>query len=93
MPKCYRFIVHGLVQGVGFRQATVRTADCLSLDGWVRNREDGCVEGAVSGTNPESLLEFRHWLDRGPPQSRVKRVDWTEGTEPDSTDTGFVIRR
>jgi acylphosphatase len=43
-------IVTGRVQGVGFRQFMVRTAQELHIRGWVRNRADGSVEAVVVGT-------------------------------------------
>jgi DNA ligase D-like protein (predicted 3'-phosphoesterase) len=62
------------VQGVGFREATVRRAKQLGVMGWVRNREDGVVlvhaEGPLSGV--EELLAFLH---AGPPAAGVTEVD------------------
>ena len=66
MPESYRFVVRGRVQGVFFRQSTVEQARALALTGWVRNREDGCVEGVASG----------------PPAARVEVVEWSEAAEP-----------
>ena len=39
-----RLIIEGHVQGVWFRDWTVKTAKQLGLFGWVRNRREGCVE-------------------------------------------------
>ena len=39
-----RFLVQGLVQGVGFRYFVYRSADRLGLSGFVRNLPDGRVE-------------------------------------------------
>ena len=41
--------VHGIVQGVGFRDFLAQSAAAQKLDGWVRNRADGSVEALVSG--------------------------------------------
>lgn len=49
MAPSYRFEVYGRVQGVSFRQSTRETALRLGLRGWVRNRDDGAVEGRVNG--------------------------------------------
>src|SRR6266852_9930508 len=44
-----RVIVHGRVQGVGFRFAVARAADARAVTGWVRNRADGAVEAVFEG--------------------------------------------
>lgn len=78
--------IHGIVQGVGYRNALHAQARHLGLAGWVRNRSDGSVEALVAGSqqNVEALIE---WARRGPPAARVSKVDW-EDIEP-PTDTGF----
>lgn len=66
--------VHGHVQGVGFRQATVRQAVKLGIDGWVRNLPDGAVEVMLCGE--ESAIEaMSAWLQRGPTAARVEAVE------------------
>jgi DNA ligase D-like protein (predicted 3'-phosphoesterase) len=69
-----RVAVRGEVQGVGYRDATLRRARELGLMGWVRNGPDGDVlvhaEGA-EGT-VEELMSF---LRDGPPAARVGRVE------------------
>lgn len=84
-----RFRVHGRVQGVGFRAATQRKAAGLGLEGWVRNCEDGSVEG-LAGGSAESLETFRRWLTQGPPSAQVTSLDWRAATE--STSPGFFVR-
>jgi acylphosphatase len=44
-----RALVRGQVQGVGFREATVRRARSVGVLGWVRNRDDGAVEVHAEG--------------------------------------------
>ncbi len=46
--------VTGVVQGVGFRYATVHEARRLGLTGWVRNTDDGAVEVLAEGA-PEDV--------------------------------------
>jgi len=42
-------IVHGRVQGVGFRAFVEIEALRRGLEGWVRNRHDGSVEAVFAG--------------------------------------------
>jgi acylphosphatase len=91
MPASYRFVVTGQVQGVFFRQSAVEQARGLALAGWVRNREDGAVEGMAAGA-PEALARFHAWLQRGPPAARVENVEWAEDAGA-PVSGGFVIRR
>ena len=69
-----RAIVHGYVQGVGFRYFVVRQANASGLTGYVRNRWDGSVEVVAEGPRPllESLLAL---LRRGPSEAEVERVE------------------
>jgi DNA ligase D-like protein (predicted 3'-phosphoesterase) len=69
-----RAVVRGEVQGVGFRDATVRRARALAVNGWVRNGEEGTVQVHAEGPEPsvEELLAFLH---DGPPPARVAGVD------------------
>lgn len=67
-------IVRGRVQGVNFRQSTVREARRLGLTGWVMNREDGSVEVIAEGP-PATVERFSAWLAKGPPSAYVSRVE------------------
>lgn len=91
MPKSYRFVVTGRVQGVFFRQSTKQQADELGLSGWVRNRDDGAVEGVVHGADAAALDAFRDWLNRGPVRAQVQAVAWD--VAPTATVPGFEVRR
>jgi acylphosphatase len=76
-----RFLVSGMVQGVGFRYFVVRHARDLDLVGWVRNRSDGTVEVVADGQGPAlSAFEGRLW--EGPPHSRVTGVESSEAEPP-----------
>jgi acylphosphatase len=69
-----RAVVHGHVQGVGFRAATrARLAD-LGLDGAATNLPDGTVEVVASG-GPDALGDLVAWLRDGPTPGRVRDVD------------------
>lgn len=86
--------VCGAVQGVGFRWFARETAARLDLAGWVRNRDDGCVEVAVEGDD-ERVRRFLAQVERGPRGARVDRVRRLAGTtpEPDPLPHPFTILR
>ncbi len=86
-----RFVVAGRVQGVGFRAFTRRAADDLGLGGFVRNREDGWVEGEAEGPPPQ-VAEFLLRLAQGPAFASVSRVD-TDELPPTGSGRGFDVRR
>ncbi len=69
-----RLVIHGRVQGVGYRWAMVEAAGAVDAAGWVRNRRDGTVEAFVQG-DPPAVDAVIAWCRRGPPQARVTAVD------------------
>jgi acylphosphatase len=83
-------VVHGRVQGVGFRFATQREARRLGLVGWVSNRADGAVEVHFEGA---ALLvaELEEWLTRGPVTARVERIEACDAPCEDAA--VFEVRR
>ena len=72
-----RVVVHGFVQGVGFRFAVERAALTRGVAGWVRNRSDGTVEAVFEGepADVEALVDL---CRRGPRGADVGRVDVVE---------------
>ena len=74
-------VVHGSVQGVGFRYFLMRKAQQLGLSGWVRNDDDGTVELVAEGGRRE-LEELKRAAEQGPRLARVDRVDadWSAPT-------------
>lgn len=76
-----RIFVHGRVQGVHYRDATVEAARSRYLTGWVRNLRDGRVEIVAEGSSL-MLREFVAWCSVGSRAARVARVDaqWEEAT-------------
>jgi len=72
-----RIVVHGRVQGVGFRFFVQHTGMRLGLVGEVRNNPDSTVEIVVEG-RPETIAEFIKRVEKGPPLARVQRVDVTD---------------
>ena len=67
---CYRVLVTGRVQGVGFRYLAQQEAHRLGVQGWVRNLVDGCVETWVEG-EPDAVRALISWLEHGPDHARV----------------------
>ncbi len=72
--RALRAVVHGRVQGVGFRWSAVREARALGLSGTVANRPDGTVEVVAEG-DATRLARLIAWLEKGPPGARVTSVD------------------
>lgn len=58
-------IVHGRVQGVGFRALVRSYAEQLRLNGTACNLADGSVEIYLQGTQPQ-LNAFRQQLEKNP---------------------------
>ena len=74
MRERLQAIIHGYVQGVGYRAFAAREGRRLGLDGMVRNRPDGTVEVVAEGKRPV-LEELLHALQRGPSEAEVQRVE------------------
>ena len=87
---CFRYIVSGTVQGVGFRAYVWREAQALGLRGFVRNRSDGTVEVEACGTQPQ-LQGLAAVLARGPRGAQVTRVEAFDIPERDGP-AAFTIR-
>ncbi len=75
--ETYYVRVRGVVQGVGFRHATVREAHALKLRGWVANLDDGSVEAMLQGSAPQ-IDRMLAWLRHGPPAAHVTEVTFEE---------------
>jgi acylphosphatase len=88
--RANRFLVSGLVQGVGYRLFTARAAGDLGITGYARNLPDGRVEVVAQG-DPEALRRFEDALRAGPRGGRVDRVEISNPPcDPDLD--GFEIR-
>ena len=72
-----RFLVSGMVQGVGFRFFAQRAAGRIGVRGYVKNRGDGRVEVYAVGT-PEQLQALRAELERGPQMASISGVEEQE---------------
>jgi DNA ligase D-like protein (predicted 3'-phosphoesterase) len=76
--KGVRATVQGDVQGVGFREATVRKANGLGVLGWVRNEDDGTVLVHAEGPD-EAVDALVEWLGKGPRGAAVEEVAVAKG--------------
>lgn len=74
MQERLHAIVHGYVQGVGFRDFVAREGRRLRLEGMVRNRPDGTVEVVAEGERGV-LEELLRALEHGPSEAEVQRVE------------------
>jgi acylphosphatase len=74
-------VVHGRVQGVGFRVFVLRAAGTLGLSGWVANESSGRVRCVAEGPRA-SLENLLGKLRAGPPGAWVDRVEvaWGRAT-------------
>jgi acylphosphatase len=69
-----RVIVHGRVQGVGFRYSLTRAAQTQGVAGWARNRVDGTLEAVFEG-EPEAVESLIRLSREGPRGAQVERVE------------------
>jgi acylphosphatase len=78
-----RYIVHGIVQGVGYRYYVYRVAQELGLSGWVSNSPMGTVE-VLAGGSVEQLEKLEAMLRKGPFGSHVEHLEMTDENEETS---------
>lgn len=84
VPKGWRrvhLVIHGVVQGVGFRFFVERHAQDLGLKGWARNLTNGGVEVLAEGP-AEALERLVELCRRGPRSALVESVEenWANAT-------------
>ncbi|MGH7581474.1 MAG: acylphosphatase [Gemmatimonadales bacterium] len=89
-----RFVVSGVVQGVGFRWFVARHARALGLGGYARNLPDGRVEvvAAGAGAEAEALARLEELLREGPAHSRVERLERQDDVNESVSSRSFDIR-
>jgi acylphosphatase len=69
-----RLTVHGRVQGVFYRDWTIRNARELGLAGWVRNEADGTVAAHLEG-DAEAVEAMVARMHDGPPHAAPTRIE------------------
>lgn len=90
MPDvCVHLLIHGRVQGVGYRAFLQREAAARGLSGWVRNLRSGEVEAVACGEAAaiEGLVAA---CRSGPLGARVDGIVRTEGVAAPAA--GFAVR-
>jgi acylphosphatase len=88
-----RFVVAGLVQGVGFRWYVARHARGLGLAGYARNLADGRVEVVATGSDGAALARLEELLRAGPAHGRVDHVEvQDQADDPQIPTRSFDIR-
>ncbi|KAG6041289.1 hypothetical protein E4U41_005117 [Claviceps citrina] len=90
MARRVYFVVHGTVQGVGFRYFTRCKAREYDITGWCRNTPDNTVEGEAQ-SDGDSLSRFLADVKEGPRYARVERVT-LEDRELIDDERGFDVR-
>ncbi len=88
--KRVHLIVHGRVQGVGFRYFAATAAVRHKIMGFVRNCGDGTVEIDAEGPE-EALQSFLAEIQRGPSYGHVGHVE--ESVLPAKGYSSFDIAR
>jgi acylphosphatase len=90
MESCYKIIISGRVQGVGYRNFALIKANEYNIKGYVKNTYDNKVEVVCCGKECD-VDKFIADLKRGPTFSFVTNIDITKlDAHPDFD--GFEIR-
>jgi acylphosphatase len=87
-----KFVVSGVVQGVGFRWFVARHARTLGLGGYARNLPDGRVEVVACGGTGDALERLEALLLAGPAHARVDRVERENDVNEPVSERSFDIR-
>ena len=88
--KRVKLKIHGLVQGVFFRDNTQKQAKALGVNGWVKNNEDGTVSAVFEG-GESAVDKIVEWCHKGPDSAQVGKVEVSEEESTGEFDN-FVIR-
>lgn len=73
----YRIVVHGRVQGVGYRYAAMNMAMHLSLYGYVKNLPSGSVQLEIEG-HYLAVQQMIEWCRLGPGTGYVDELELIE---------------
>lgn len=89
--RSVRLIIHGRVQGVGYRAWFAETARTEGLAGWVRNRRDGTVEALICGA-PDRVDHVIAIARKGPTEASVRDVATTDAEPEANLTSEFAVR-
>ena len=89
-PIARRYLVSGMVQGVGFRFFAQRAAERLGISGYVMNRHDGRVEVYAIGKS-EPLCDLHIELRHGPRGASISDVTEEEAAVLEEYAGSFTI--
>tara|TARA_Y100000034_G_C6540645_1_gene233214 strand:- start:46 stop:321 length:276 start_codon:yes stop_codon:yes gene_type:complete len=81
MQKRLHLIITGKVQDVNFRYFTQKKAQELTLTGYVKNLDNGCVEVVAEGEE-NNLLQLTKFCKIGPRLAKVENIkdEFSEAT-------------
>ncbi|OGR52732.1 MAG: hypothetical protein A2049_01665 [Elusimicrobia bacterium GWA2_62_23] len=85
------FRISGKVQGVGYRWFVKETAARHNVSGWVRNVQDGSVEGEAQGGIP-AIDGFLKELKAGHPWAAVDKAETQEMLDQETPEKDFHIK-
>jgi acylphosphatase len=91
VPERHRIVIHGRVQGVGFRLWLRNVADSLNLVGSCRQLTDGTCEAIIQGER-SLVKQFIVACKRGPAEATVERIELT-AERVDPALSGFHVER
>lgn len=86
----FKLIVHGRVQGVGYRWFVKEVAEEENIFGYVRNNYDGTVEIVAEAESKDKIMKFVERIKREHPYAFVEKIDTLE--IPASNYRNFTIR-
>lgn len=72
--KRSHIFVSGRVQGVYYRQTTLKVAAELEVSGWVKNLMDGRVEALIEG-DADAVDTMVEWCKKGPSSAKVTQLE------------------
>jgi acylphosphatase len=91
VPERQRIVIHGKVEGVGFRLWLRNVATTLTLSGSCRQLPDGTCEAIVQGEK-NLVKQFVVACKRGPSEASVDHIE-TEPLPIDPRIGGFFVER